>query len=756
MNPYSIMANLLEITNNKKKIVGSFKDTQIDYMLSNRNKSLVLKDIYKNISVKNKDEALRTILNKPKIYTLVGFEFFLLSFLPNEKVEEVMNAYLSSPVHSDYLNLNIEHLAFGIFNSFSGTEEAFNTKFRIKGTKVHATYEDILRIVNCITHLAIVLNCFRRLKLLLDEQLNFKILFIFLTTVEANNSDILISAESITNPKIVYCKNKMGNDILELVAKYTIAILGTDIFRQIVLVDTFGQTDIATIPYINLAYFTNIGTDVDLNRFFIKYGNLINVDQDFNSRTELISTNVNTLDSINKDIHNIVIDTVCDKNGKYKHILYESTLTCYDMGAILSTDTRLIEHFDYFLHIPQKGHFTSYEPPYTERMNSWLAAVSILGGATLGEKVLLVVYGDTNVEEFSLNDMHLNYLKNSPLTKHITFLHLSCGTGVLDNNKFVGYDIMFNSMYKRYIINKDEYCTPIKEKLMEQYEKIKNKYSNTDIISINMVSNVLDSNWLSNLSLNYDNEIDHIRNIDLDTNYNIEYINIKHNDPKDIVDKLKTFYQNYPKDTINILLNGNSGTGKSQYAAYIANKCNKKLITIVGSNILDMWVGESEKKINRIFTSLTNNDILLIEEADALFTSRENLGHRMHDKALVNEFLAHLERYKGTLIITTNYLRDIDKAFLRRFNLKLEFLDIKRENIHKILMDNINIFKLVKSKIRDTDLDNLRELRLGDIGNVNKNIKFFNIKTAQEYIDALKREITIRKEDSSNSMGFLK
>lgn len=104
------------------------------------------------------------------------------------------------------------------------------------------------------------------------------------------------------------------------------------------------------------------------------------------------------------------------------------------------------------------------------------------------------------------------------------------------------------------------------------------------------------------------------------------------------------------------------------------------------------------------------------------------------------------------MIITTNNLDYLDKAFLRRFNLKIKFLPIKESNISKIINKYKKEFQL-KGKLPKNYKEQLRGLRLGDIGNVNKNRKLFDIKTLPEYIEALRNEINARVSGDS-VVGF--
>ena len=97
-----------------------------------------------------------------------------------------------------------------------------------------------------------------------------------------------------------------------------------------------------------------------------------------------------------------------------------------------------------------------------------------------------------------------------------------------------------------------------------------------------------------------------------------------------------------------------------------------------------MYVGESEKNVRKIFDDYKElcektktEPILLLNEADQFLSNRisGNISgsDKMHNQ-MQNIFLEQIEQFDGILIATTNLLDNLDKAFSRRFNYKIEFL----------------------------------------------------------------------------------
>ena len=132
-----------------------------------------------------------------------------------------------------------------------------------------------------------------------------------------------------------------------------------------------------------------------------------------------------------------------------------------------------------------------------------------------------------------------------------------------------------------------------------------------------------------------------------------------------------------------IIFYGSAGTGKTMTAMSLAKTLKRPILSFDCSKILSMYVGESEKNVRKIFDEFKElskkakvDPILLLNEADQFLSSRtEGAGSsadKMHNQ-MQNIFLEQIEKFEGILIATTNLLGNIDKAFSRRFNYKLEF-----------------------------------------------------------------------------------
>lgn len=131
------------------------------------------------------------------------------------------------------------------------------------------------------------------------------------------------------------------------------------------------------------------------------------------------------------------------------------------------------------------------------------------------------------------------------------------------------------------------------------------------------------------------------------------------------------------------LFYGAPGTGKTETVLQIARRTEREIIRVDLSSQKSMWVGESEKNIERIFADyrekLSQSElapILLFNEADAIFSKRHvgvNSEVEQMANTMQNILLQNMENFEGILIATTNLADNFDPAFHRRFLYRIEF-----------------------------------------------------------------------------------
>ena len=239
---------------------------------------------------------------------------------------------------------------------------------------------------------------------------------------------------------------------------------------------------------------------------------------------------------------------------------------------------------------------------------------------------------------------------------------------------------------------------------------------------------------------------------------------------KNVINRLKQWGIKDKKRGIEakIIFYGVAGTGKTLTALALAKSLKKDVLSFDCSKILSMYIGESEKNVRSIFdkyyelrTQTKSEPVLLLNEADQFLSSRASGGVSSSDKMhnqMQNIFLEQIERFDGILIATTNLLENLDKAFSRRFNYKIEFVKpnkTQRLDLWKKLLPSSLPFD------KDFDIEELAKYELtgGQIELVIKNTAY-KIAVSDEplfRVDNFKEQITKEQKgqfDSETKVGF--
>jgi len=249
----------------------------------------------------------------------------------------------------------------------------------------------------------------------------------------------------------------------------------------------------------------------------------------------------------------------------------------------------------------------------------------------------------------------------------------------------------------------------------------------------------------------------------IENNYTLDGLNIE-GDLKSMLTQLDEFSQYLERadrdeiKNINLLFYGPPGTGKSELARYIAKSLDKTLISKKMSDILDPYVGISERKISEAFSEAEyENGILIFDEVDSLLYNRSR-AQRSWEISFTNEFLTQMERFRGILICTTNRLNDLDNACIRRFNYKIGFNYLRPEG-------NIIFYQTLLGPLTDEKYDNeimkslsnISMLTPGDFRTVRDRFSFHPRKNVnhRNMVHALIEEVNLkRKQNGIKNIGF--
>lgn len=148
-----------------------------------------------------------------------------------------------------------------------------------------------------------------------------------------------------------------------------------------------------------------------------------------------------------------------------------------------------------------------------------------------------------------------------------------------------------------------------------------------------------------------------------------------------------------------ILMYGPPGCGKTMLARATAGECNATFFNVAISDVLDMYIGESERKLHALFEQARSKApaVLFFDEVEALGGKRSHTREATSSK-LVSQFLAEMDGFTqdnhGVLILAaTNVPWAMDAAFRRpgRFD-RVLFVPppdrSARESVLKLLLED--------------------------------------------------------------------
>ena len=206
-----------------------------------------------------------------------------------------------------------------------------------------------------------------------------------------------------------------------------------------------------------------------------------------------------------------------------------------------------------------------------------------------------------------------------------------------------------------------------------------------------------------------------------------------------------------------LCLYGVAGTGKSAFGRYIAQTLDKPLLLKKGSDLISMYVGGTEKNIANAFEEAREEKaVLVFDEVDSFLADRSG-AHRNWEVTQVNEMLVQMENFEGIFIATTNLIDNLDKASLRRFDLKLEFNYLKAEQSWNMFLSYCKDLKLSRpSDSFKRAVESLKYLTLGDFAAVTRQNRFRPIDNVKDFIKRLEDEIAVKNLSNGNVMGFLR
>lgn len=211
---------------------------------------------------------------------------------------------------------------------------------------------------------------------------------------------------------------------------------------------------------------------------------------------------------------------------------------------------------------------------------------------------------------------------------------------------------------------------------------------------------------------------------------------------------------NLPKG-IAILFHGNPGTGKTEGVYQLARTLKKAILNVDISRTKNMYFGESEKEVKRLFDKYRklvdqadNCPILLFNEADGVLSKRKESNSSsvsQTENAIQNIILQEMEQLSGIMIATTNLTMNLDHAFERRFLFKVNFSQPSPPVRAKIWKSHIHDLKPTEAK----KLAEMFPYSGGQIANIAR--KTISGKIIRQRALSLDEIVTFCKEEQINA-----
>lgn len=202
-----------------------------------------------------------------------------------------------------------------------------------------------------------------------------------------------------------------------------------------------------------------------------------------------------------------------------------------------------------------------------------------------------------------------------------------------------------------------------------------------------------------------------------------------------LIEKLKYYDPKYP---FSILVYGPPGTGKSYFLRYLAQNIGISTVEKKPAEMFSKYQGQPAKEVLNIFKEAQDkNAMLIIDEIEGIISERsKDSGENKWKSDMTNSFLSSLESCTVPFAGTSNHLKFVDKAILRRFVFKLHF-------DYLTTMQAIYAFEKIFGLIAPYEkISKLKHLTSGDFSIVKRKALILGcINDAEKLCDMLNDEI---------------
>jgi transitional endoplasmic reticulum ATPase len=206
-----------------------------------------------------------------------------------------------------------------------------------------------------------------------------------------------------------------------------------------------------------------------------------------------------------------------------------------------------------------------------------------------------------------------------------------------------------------------------------------------------------------------------------------------------------------------ILLYGAPGTGKTAFGRWLAHATNAPLLVRRASDLLDAYVGNTEKLIAQAFKQAQDDGaVLLIDECDSFLRTRGEVD-RPWQQTMTNELLTQIEAYQGVLVLTTNLMNSLDEAVMRRIDHKIKLDYLKPAQLGTLLRRYCERLGInAPSEICLQRVGQLTCVAPGDFAVVARQARLRAVATPDDFVERLSAETNFKRDrNARRPIGFL-